>query len=62
MITLKQLRQIDPELEHLTDVELEVVRAELYDLANIAFDLCQVQKGSKNPRGLLSDEVIKDIV
>ncbi|MBI2098844.1 hypothetical protein HYT45_00305 [Candidatus Uhrbacteria bacterium] len=46
------MRQIDPKLADLTDEELERVRADLYDLAQLAFDVWYDEKnGSKNPAG-----------
>lgn len=46
------MRQIDPHLNDLSDEEVERVRADLYDLAQLAFDVWWERKqGSKNPVG-----------
>ncbi|MFZ3020299.1 MAG: hypothetical protein WA051_02150 [Minisyncoccia bacterium] len=55
MLSLKKLKEIDPiNTEHLIDVDLEAVRNNLYDLAQLMFDVWYEEKfGSKNPLGLL---------
>lgn len=50
MLTLEQIRKIDPSLGHLSDGDLEQVRLALYDAAQLAFDVYQAKKGgSKSP-------------
>ena len=52
MLTLEQCREIDPELNKLSDEELIKVRAALYTLGQIIFDYWSTQKrGSKYPVG-----------
>jgi len=56
VISLEDLRKIDPELNDLTDEELEQIRAELYQLGQLAFDVWWLEKdGSKNPVGSLTE-------
>ena len=38
MLTLEQCRQIDPELNKISDEELIKIRAALYELGEIIFD------------------------
>jgi hypothetical protein len=54
MLTLNQCRQIDPELEKLSDEELAKVRDALYKLGQIIFDDWLTEThGSKYPIGVL---------
>ena len=54
MLTLEQCRQIDPELNKLSDEELKRVRDALYKLGQIIFDDWLTEKhGSKYPIGVL---------
>lgn len=57
MLTLLELRKIDPELANLTDDELTALRADLYQTAQLAFDKWWTEKsGSKNPVGSSPEE------
>ncbi len=52
MLSLRELRAIDPSLSKLTNVELREVRLKLYTLAELALDS---YAGSKNPVGIVRD-------
>lgn len=55
MINLNTLRKIDPEVNELTDEELENTRKEFYEFGEILFDDWYEQKfGSKFPLGSLT--------
>ena len=57
MLSLEDIRKIDPELSDVSDAELEEVLATLYELGRLAYDVQQIEKsGSKNPVGSLTDE------
>lgn len=57
MISLDQLRKIDPDTNHLTDDEFEKIRQSFYDFGQLIFEDWQEQKfGSKNPIGSLTAE------
>lgn len=63
MITITELRKIDPELSNVSDEELIEVRDELYEIGQSAFDMFWKKKyGSKNPVGLLLDVSNKDTI
>ncbi len=50
MITLKQLREIEPLLEKVSDEELTIIRDLLYKQGQLAFECwLEEQTGSKNP-------------
>lgn len=52
MLTLKQCRKIDPSLDYLSDEELLLVRDQLYELSQLAFEEWWAKKqSSKNPVG-----------
>ena len=54
MLTPEQCRQIDPELNKLSDEELTKVRDALYKLGQIIFDDWLTERhGSKYPIGVL---------
>lgn len=54
MLSVEELKKIDPDLAGLTDAELEEVRAELYAVGQLAFDVWWTEEsGSKNPVGSL---------
>ena len=38
MISIEQMRKIDPEIAYMSDEELEALRAELYNTGQLAFD------------------------
>lgn len=53
MLSLEKLREIDPSIAHLSDTELEEIRASLYDSAQLAWEVYVAKKyGSKYPVGL----------
>lgn len=50
MLSLEKLRKIDPELEGLSDIELEELRASIYETVQLAYDVWWERRGgSKNP-------------
>lgn len=53
MLSLDQLRKIDPSLADLPDEELLMIAERLYGIANIALDVWQEKGGSKIPSGHL---------
>jgi len=56
MLTLEQCRQIDPELNKLSDEELLRVRVALYELAGIIFDDWATEESVPSyPVGVLRD-------
>jgi len=65
MLSLEKLRKIDPSsTSTLSDEELTEICNALYECAELAFDVYWKEKnsGSKNPLGLLSSDINKDIV
>jgi hypothetical protein len=57
MLTLKQLKKIDPSLSHITDEDLEAIRSSFYNLGELMFEDWRDQKlSSKNHVGLLTNE------
>lgn len=48
MLSIDQLKQIDPKLKTLTDEELELVRYKLYELGQFAFE--EWLKSKNNPK------------
>ncbi|MDP3993422.1 MAG: hypothetical protein U1C57_02825 [Candidatus Doudnabacteria bacterium] len=64
MLTIKQARQIDPNLNDLSDTQLQEVLAELYELGHLALESWQASKtpGSKIPFGLLPKLKPKDTI
>ena len=55
MLSLEDIRKVDPELADISDAELEEVRATLYELGRLAYDVQVFEKsGSKNPVGSLT--------
>jgi hypothetical protein len=50
MLSLEEIRKIEPELAAMSDSDLELLRADLYETAQISFDLWREEKtDSKNP-------------
>jgi len=49
MLTLEQIRQVDPSLKSLSDEELTRIRDDLHQLVQIVFSIMQQQKCSKSP-------------
>jgi hypothetical protein len=60
MITLNDMKRIDPKLSKYSDQELEKIRALLYSLGQLAFDSwMDRQKGSKkSPKGIAKAEAV----
>lgn len=57
MITLQQARRIAPELNHLSDRELQRILDLLYALADLAIDTYLAeQPGSKPGSGILAEK------
>lgn len=56
MLSLERLRSIDPELERLSDSDVEAIRQALYEAAQLAFDVWWKKRGSNNPVRLLTKE------
>ena len=56
MLSVEQLRKIDPDLAHLSDDEVLRVRNTFYELGQIMYEDWEAQRGgSKNPFGVLQD-------
>ena len=56
MLSVEQLRKIDPELKHLSDDEVLQVCNTFYALGQIMYEDWEAQRGgSKNPFGVLQD-------
>jgi len=54
MLSLEDCRKIDPELNNISDQELEAIRDCLYGLGNLAIeDWIRENSGSNFPLGLL---------
>jgi hypothetical protein len=54
MVSIAQLRKIDPNLAHLSDEEISEIRDELHDLGQLIFDDWLVNSPvSKSPIGVL---------
>ena len=55
MLSLNQIKKIDPTLGELTEEDAEKIRHAFYELAQLIFeDWYDEKNGSKNPRGLLT--------
>ncbi len=53
MISLEQCKKIDPQLENLSDEDIEKLRDSLYAIAELALESYFDEKsGSKNPVGV----------
>lgn len=60
MLSLEQIRKIDPALADIPDAELEQIRDAYYAAAQLAFDVRAERKsGSKNPVRLLTETIVK---
>ncbi len=61
MITIEELKKLEPELADKSDKEVTVIRNLLYQAANLALEnFFEDKSGSKNPVGLLtSSEQVK---
>lgn len=62
MLSVEQLRKIDPETADMSDEEIEALRADMYETVQLAFEAWwQDNSGSKYPVGSLplSDEAIR---
>lgn len=49
MISIQQLRKIDPELDNLSDEEIIQIRDALYELGQLIFEDWKKSPVSKNP-------------
>ena len=57
MLSIEQLKRIEPELTKLSEEELSELRETLYRMAQFAFDVWWHRKsGSKNPVGLFPSQ------
>ncbi len=58
MLSIEELKKIDPSLKELSDEEVAIVRARLYEMVQLSFDSWWEDKnGSKRHTGLsLNDE------
>lgn len=54
MLSLNQLRKIDPELRNLSDDEVLKIRDSFYELGQIIYEDWGANGGSKNPVGGLA--------
>lgn len=52
MITLDQIRKLEPTLKDASDEDVAVIREYLYGLGQLAFDTWTVKNGSKIAVGL----------
>jgi hypothetical protein len=55
MITVAQARKIDPNLANMSDEELELAIKELYENAQLGFEVWWIEKSSTNPVGSFPD-------
>ena len=63
MLTTQQMLKIDPELATLSEAELEQLRADMYGMAQLGFDIWWTRKsGSKSPVGSFPKPPIGGIV
>ena len=54
MLTLEQCRKLDPALADIPDAELLIIRDQLYELSQLAFEDWRAEKqSSKYPTGVL---------
>jgi len=51
MLSLKQIREYEPKLEHATDEQVALIREKLYELGHIAIDSYQEDNDSNFPVG-----------
>lgn len=56
MISLDQLRELEPKLKNASDEEVAEIRERLYGLAQLAYDRYIDVHGSKIPVGLRNDD------
>ncbi len=52
MISIDDIRNIEPSLRYASDSEIETIREKLYELANLGIDSYIEENGSKIPFGL----------
>ncbi|MBX4195902.1 hypothetical protein KW796_03060 [Candidatus Parcubacteria bacterium] len=61
MVSIEEMRRLQPELSSLTDKELEKIQAEMHSMAQLAFDVWWQRKtDSKYPLGLSLLKKVKD--
>jgi hypothetical protein len=51
MLSLKQIREYEPKLQHASDEEVALIREKLYELGHIAMDSYKEHSDSKFPVG-----------
>lgn len=57
MISLDELRHLEPTLADMNDEDLSEIRTELYALGQLAFDVWQrEQTGSNYPQGVVTPD------
>jgi len=56
------MRKIDPQLETLSDAEVEELRASFYEIAQLTFDVWWEKNGSKNPVSAFPFDKLSDNV
>ena len=52
MISLDQIRELEPKLKNSSDEEVAIIREKLYEMAQLVFDTWKDSHGSKIPLGL----------
>ncbi len=52
MISLEQMRELEPKLKNASDEEVAIIRERLYGLAQLTFDSWVDEHGSNFPLGL----------
>ena len=52
MISLDQLRELEPKLKNASDKEVSAIREKLYGMAQLAYERWMDENGSKFPLGL----------
>jgi hypothetical protein len=62
MLSLKQIRECEPKLEHATDEQVALVRTKLYELGHIAMDSYQEDNDSNFPVGLKDTDENKNML
>ena len=52
MISLDQIRELEPSLKNAPDEDVALIREKLYGLGHLVFESWQSESGSKIPMGL----------
>lgn len=62
-LSTKQIRKVDPDTENMSDVEIEALMADTYDMFQLAFEVWwQENGGSKYPVGLLTEDTPEALI